>query len=52
MPDRSTQYLLFKYTTLNLGDEVQSIAAERFLPRVDRFVYRNQLNAELDGLGG
>jgi hypothetical protein len=48
MPDQGTRYLLYKYATLNLGDEVQSIAAERFLPRVDRFVDRDQLNIELN----
>lgn len=38
------RYALLSYNrTNNLGDEVQSLAARRFLPRVDEFVERDQL---------
>jgi hypothetical protein len=32
----------------NLGDEIQSIAAERFLPHVDRYLDRDYLHAQAD----
>jgi len=36
---------LLSYTaTANLGDEIQSLAARRFLPRVDRLIDRERLN--------
>lgn len=36
------KYLLFKYSgSSNIGDEIQSLAAKRFLPRVDGFVDRD-----------
>lgn len=38
------EYGLLKYGTLNFGDEIQSIAARQFLPRVDRYVDRDNLN--------
>src|SRR5215468_1659965 len=37
-------YGLLSYRTHNLGDEMQSIAARRFLPRVDRWVDREALD--------
>jgi len=41
----STRFGLLKYTaTTNLGDEIQSIAAERFLPRVDLTIDRDRLD--------
>lgn len=46
-----TKYALFHYTTMNVGDEIQSIAARRFLPRVDYYINRdfiNQFQAETD----
>jgi len=33
-----------KYETLNFGDEIQSIAAKQFLPRIDRYVDRDHLD--------
>lgn len=36
-------FALYSYTTENIGDEVQSIAARYFLPRVDHYVDRDQL---------
>lgn len=42
-------YGLLAYSpTLNLGDHVQSIAARRFLPRVDRVVERERLHDAAD----
>lgn len=39
------QFGLFRYTySQNLGDEIQSIAAEKFLPRVDLTVERDRLH--------
>lgn len=35
------QYGLFSYETENIGDEIQSIAARRFLPTVDTYVDRD-----------
>ena len=40
----STGYGLFKYRTGNVGDEIQSIAARRFLPRVDQLLDRDRLS--------
>lgn len=40
----SYEFALLKYDgTGNLGDEVQSIAARRFLPRMDKFIDRESL---------
>ena len=36
---------LFKYSTENVGDEIQSIAASRFLPRIDYYFDRDNLDA-------
>ena len=38
------KYGLLKYSTINLGDEIQSIAARQFLPRVDCYLDRDHLN--------
>lgn len=38
-----TKYALYTYTTCNVGDEIQSIAARRFLPQVDYYVNRDEL---------
>ena len=35
---------LFKYTTENIGDEIQSIAARRFLPQVDYLIDRDAID--------
>nr|DAM02778.1 MAG TPA: Polysaccharide pyruvyl transferase [Caudoviricetes sp.] len=39
------QYALFKYETENIGDEIQSIAARRFLPAVDILIDRDRLGS-------
>lgn len=38
------RFALFKYSTENIGDEIQSIAARRFLPEVDDYIDRDKLN--------
>lgn len=47
-----TRYGLFEYSTSNLGDEIQSIAASQFLPRIDEFVDRDQTSAFRSQHGG
>ena len=42
---------LLTYRTSNLGDEVQSVAARRFLPAVDVLLQRDELPAAPDGAG-
>lgn len=39
------KYGLFRYETENIGDEVQSLAAKRFLPRIDYYFDRDNLDA-------
>lgn len=34
------KYALFSYSTENIGDEIQSIAASRFLPQIDYYINR------------
>lgn len=43
-PERKIKYALFSYETDNIGDEIQSIAARRFLPRIDHYVDRDHIN--------
>ncbi len=38
-------YALMKYLSSNIGEEIQSIAARRFLPSVNVYVYRECLNS-------
>ena len=33
-----------KTTPLNIGEEIQEIAAMRFLPQIDEFVHREHIN--------
>lgn len=42
---QKVKYGLFEYTTENIGDEVQSIAARRFLPRIDYYFNRDNIDA-------
>lgn len=39
-----TKFALATYTTGNIGDDIQSLAARRFLPQVDYFVNRDFIN--------
>ena len=36
-------YGVITYNSINIGDEIQSIASMRFLPEVDEYVYREQI---------
>lgn len=45
-----SNYALLTYTTENLGDDIQSLAADQFLPRIDFQINREQL-AEYRGDG-
>jgi hypothetical protein len=42
------KYGLLTYTTPNLGDDVQSLAARQYLPRVDQLVDRDELSKAAD----
>ena len=42
--EENERFGLLSYSSMNIGDEIQSIAASRFLPRVDCFVHREQVN--------
>lgn len=35
---------ILTYNSINIGDEIQSLAAMRFLPRIDSYVYREKIN--------
>jgi len=39
-----TKYALFTYSIGNIGDDIQSLAARRFLPQVDYMVNRDYMN--------
>src|SRR5215471_17228736 len=43
---RDMKFGLLSYRTDNLGDDMQSIAARRFLPGVDRYVDREALDEQ------
>ncbi|MBR3204304.1 polysaccharide pyruvyl transferase family protein [Candidatus Saccharibacteria bacterium] len=42
---KKVKYGLFSYSTENIGDEVQSLAARRFLPRVDYYFDRDDIDS-------
>lgn len=35
---------ILTYNSINIGDEIQSLAAMRFLPRIDSYVFREKIN--------
>lgn len=39
-----SSYSILIYNSINIGDEIQSIAAMRFLPQIDEMVYREQIH--------
>ncbi|MDN5345741.1 MAG: hypothetical protein PWQ73_238 [Petrotoga sp.] len=41
MSNRETYYALLTYSTFNLGDDIQSLAAKQFLPRIDYYINRD-----------
>lgn len=43
MSKNNTKFALYRYTTENIGDDIQSIAARRFLPRVDYLIDRDRV---------
>lgn len=47
-----TRFGLFEYSTSNLGDEIQSIAASQFLPRIDEFLDRDRTSSFSSRDGG
>lgn len=40
---QTTRFGAFRYHTTNLGDEIQTLAAMQFLPRVDKWIDRDRL---------
>ena len=38
------KYALYRGTATNIGEEIQSIAAQRFLPTVDYYIIKEQMN--------
>ena len=44
MKDKDFNYGLICNSSCNIGDEIQSIAAARFLPHIDTYVHREQVN--------
>ena len=36
-------YGLLSYSSVNIGDEIQSVAQSRFLPRIDEYVQRETI---------
>ena len=43
MPEKKYSYGVLKYSSINIGDEIQSIAAMRFLPDIDEYVHREHI---------
>lgn len=39
----NVKYALYKYSTENIGNDIQSIAVRRFLPRVDYLIDRDRI---------
>lgn len=44
MNSQGCKYGVITYNSINIGDEIQSVAASRFLPQIDEYVYREQIN--------
>ena len=44
MESREEKYGVIKYSSINIGDEIQSVAATRFLPQVDYYVQRERID--------
>jgi hypothetical protein len=38
-----TKFGLYEYNTCNIGDDIQSIAARRFLPKIDYYINRDRI---------
>lgn len=48
MKDSNIKHGLFVVTCMNIGDDIQSLAARRFLPKVDHYIDRDRLNLVRD----
>lgn len=44
---KDIKFGLYCYDTKNIGDEIQSIAAERFLPRIDYYINRDNISSSI-----
>ena len=42
--NNKAKYGVIKYSSINIGDEVQSVAAMRFLPQIDYYVQRERID--------
>ena len=42
--ENNFSYGVITYNSINIGDEIQSVASMRFLPSVDEYVYREQIS--------
>ena len=40
-----TNYALLMFPSYNIGDEIQSVAASRFIPRIDEYISREELDS-------
>ena len=38
------KYGVLKYSAINIGDDIQSIAAMRYLPRIDEYIHRDRVD--------
>ena len=38
------KYGVLKYSSVNIGDDIQSIAAMRYLPRIDEYIHRDRVD--------
>ncbi|GAB2021307.1 hypothetical protein RyT2_03810 [Pseudolactococcus yaeyamensis] len=43
-----TKFALYTYSTGNIGDEIQSLAAKRFIPQVDYYINRDSVGEFID----
>ncbi|MEZ9480626.1 polysaccharide pyruvyl transferase family protein [Vibrio splendidus] len=41
----SSKYGLIAYSSFNIGDDIQSVAAKRFLPKVDSYIQRERVGS-------
>lgn len=46
-PKDKVKYGLFCYDTQNIGDEIQSLATKRFLPKVDYYINRDDIDSTI-----
>lgn len=51
MDNNDFSYGIIKYSSINIGDEIQSVASSRFLPRVDEYVHRERIGSFIPKTG-